>query len=125
MGKFPVTNAHFATFVDEGGYRDEQWWAVATTAGYWNQKGFKGRYDGQYRTAPVNHGTPFNLPNHPVVGVSWFEALAYTEWLTARWQKAGYLPMGWRVVLPSEPEWEKAARGGSKLSNVLWFNRFR
>ena len=47
----------------------------------------------------------FNGPNQPVVGVTWYEAVAYCRWLTAT------LDDGHTYRLPTEAEWERAARG--------------
>ncbi len=111
IARYPITNAQFQRFVDEGGYTNATYWAEAAQHGYWMARGFKGRYDNRHRTGPSSYGEPFNLANHPVVGMSWYEALAFTRWLTQKLASAKQLPSGWIVRLPTEAEWEKAARG--------------
>ena len=112
LGRYPVTNAQFRAFVEAGGYRDSQYWPEARKAGVWDEEHVKVSYEDQPRGQPYDFGDPFSLPNHPVVGVTWYEALAFARWLADRLRRDGLLPGGWEVRLPSEAEWEKAARGG-------------
>lgn len=55
---------------------------------------------------------PFDHPDQPVVSPSWFDAVAYCEWLSAM--------MGLHYRLPTEAEWEKAARGGLEGKEYPW-----
>ncbi len=115
ISRYPITNAQFNAFVDAGGYANEQYWLEAIAAGFWRAEGFGGRYDSEPRPGPVVLPEPYCLQNHPVVGVSWYEALAFTRWLTTQINDAKLSVPAWLVRLPNEPEWEKAARGGLKI----------
>jgi len=59
----------------------------------------------------------YTVDNQPVIGVSWYEACAYAAWLTEILQKQGTILEREEIRLPTEAEWEKAARG---TSGRLW-----
>lgn len=95
IGAYPITNRQFDAFIVNGGY-SEQWRSCWTKAG-WSWK-INNEIHG-----PVRYGGDFDLANHPVVGVSYYEALAFCRWFRS---KAGYT-----IWLPTEEQWEKAVRG--------------
>jgi formylglycine-generating enzyme required for sulfatase activity len=104
IARYPVTNIQFQAFVDDPqGYRNDAWWTRA---------GLSWRGD---RTGPEMAGGVYDLPNHPAVMITWYEAVAWCRWLTRRMRETGGLPGGWEVRLPTEAEWEKAAHGGLQI----------
>ena len=62
--------------------------------------------------APFCDNPDFSDPRQPVVAVSWFEAVQYCEWLS--------LSTGLNYRLPTEAEWERAARGGVENQLYPW-----
>lgn len=83
IGKYPVTNAQYEEFIRQKG-------RLASPSMGW---------DGQR--------IPPDKEQHPVSGVTWFEALAYCQWLSEK--------TGRKYSLPTEAQWEKACRGGTNF----------
>jgi formylglycine-generating enzyme required for sulfatase activity len=103
IGRYPVTNAEFARFLADDGYADPAYWTAAGWA--WRKAAERVAPDGWKDDLAESR------PRHPVVGVSWYAAVAYARWLTARLHEKGLIEEPQAVCLPSEAEWEKAARG--------------
>jgi len=99
MARFPVTMAQYAPFVQEG-YRSgaERWWTL---------QGWKWKLESTATQPLIWTDSSFNHPDQPVVGVTWYEAVAFAAWL--REHLAEGMPRGYGVRLPTEAEWEVAA----------------
>lgn len=93
-----VTNAQFREFVEGDGY---------TNKAYWTSAGWQWREENAIRSPSRWNNPNLNQDNHPVAGVSWYESVAYSKWLSQR--------SGLNFRLPTEAEWEKAARGSNGL----------
>ena len=116
LGQHPVSNVAFAAFVQAGGYQTADYWEDARRVKRWRPSGEVMDWERHgWRSGPFDYGYPFNLPHHPAVGITWYEAMAFTRWLTERWRAAGWLSAGWQVTLPSELEWEMAGKGGERV----------
>jgi formylglycine-generating enzyme required for sulfatase activity len=110
ISRYPVTVAQFKAFVENSGYK------------------------------PQGENSLRGIPNHPVVYVTWYDALEYCKWLTAKlketaksmktenhiersfWEGLGTGKL--IVTLPSEAEWEKAARGDHDARVFPWGDDF-
>lgn len=162
IGRYPVTQAEYACFVEAGGYADDRWWDTAAARawrsgeqrnvglrlklvqryhtlrrhpelaahliaeGVWDADGWadwEGAFDlpeaaflavvdqrleasHPRRMVPLTwHAHDLAHPSYPIVGITWYEARAYCRWLSAQ--------SGTAYRLPTEVEWEAAARGPS------------
>ena len=95
IDKYEVTNAKFKQFVDA----NPQWQKDRIPRKFHN---------GQYLDLWQGNSYPPDKENHPVVYVSWYAAMAYAKWEGKR--------------LPTEAEWERAARGGLVDLKYTWGN---
>ncbi|HEV2176335.1 MAG TPA: formylglycine-generating enzyme family protein [Terriglobia bacterium] len=86
-----VRNRDWAVFMDATGHTAPRYWASPDPTG---------------ASAELNH------PDQPVVAVNWFDAVEYCEWLSRDTNR--------RYRLPTEAEWERAARGGREGLRYPW-----
>jgi formylglycine-generating enzyme required for sulfatase activity len=109
IGAHPVTNAEYAEFVGDTGHPSPAIGRLPLIA--------SGPLEAQFRSIADRHlwanGTPPpGRANHPVTLVRFEDALTYCSWLTGKTGKT--------IRLPTEAEWERAARGGQEGQRFPW-----
>jgi hypothetical protein len=91
IGLYPVTNAQFGAFVESAdGFRNPEWWS-------WSREAIRWRARNAISVAPK-----FDDPHAPRENVTWFEARAFSKWLSTK--------LLMRIDLPTEDEWVAAGR---------------
>jgi formylglycine-generating enzyme required for sulfatase activity/predicted negative regulator of RcsB-dependent stress response len=93
VGTYEITNQQFGEFIADGGYQNSAYWPA----------GWEWKEERKIDSPLFWNDNAFNGPTHPVVGVSWYEASAYCNWLS--------LKTGGKYRLPTENEWQSAAAG--------------
>ncbi|MFZ4701926.1 MAG: SUMF1/EgtB/PvdO family nonheme iron enzyme [Candidatus Methylumidiphilus sp.] len=85
ISRYPITHCQYQTFIDAGGYSDGRWWLDLIK--------------------PEPQKPTWTQANRPRETVDWYEAVAFTRWLSGQ--------LGYDITLPTEQQWEKAARGSN------------
>ena len=122
IGKYEVTNKDFKKFVDATGYLTDA--EKPDTVRLKKNLPPRGINNGTWKTGSSGMEIPLGDSMKPVSNISWFDAMEYCNWLSK--------VTGKKFRLPTEAEWEYAAKGGSKckdynyaggnnLDEVAWY----
>lgn len=106
IDKYEVTNAKYNKFIEAGGYDNSE---------YWSDEGWEWLVENKisepfwWRSEKGEiYKSGIEYPDYPVTGISWYEASAYSKWIGKS--------------LPTEAQWEKAARGDTNDKTYPWGN---
>ena len=113
IAKYPVTSMQYQAFLDaEDGFSNPAWWQGLAA-------------DEAHRSAPGEQ--QFKFDNCPRENVSWFDAVAFSRWLTEAVRSGENTEIAelikdqnWQIRLPTEWEWQLAATGGDPNNKFPW-----
>ena len=94
IAKYPITNAQFLKFVEADGYKQKKWWTDDGWTWLEEHKWIEPRFW---------HVARFKRREDPVVGVSWYDTVAFCLWMSEC--------TGEKIMLPTEDQWQYAAQG--------------
>jgi formylglycine-generating enzyme required for sulfatase activity len=104
MAKYPVTYDQYDMFLNDGGYTTRKFW---TDSGWiWKSNTSQPKYWNDHN---------WHISNHPVIGLTWYEALAFTSWLSEN--------SFHKITLPTEAQWQRSAQGDDNR-DYPWGNDF-
>ncbi len=116
ISKYPITVAQFDAFIEaDDGWRNTAWWDFSDDAAFWRKA--------HRKPMEMEH----NALNIPRTFVNWYDALAFCNWLTARVMskiEASGTNLKLKVTLPTEQQWQRAARGDNHHWEYPWGNEF-
>lgn len=94
IARYPITNGQYQLFVNANGYWEKNWWTEA---------GWSGREREKWTEPRFWKDNKWNDAEQPVVGISWYESVAFCLWLSTT--------TGEQIMLPTEDQWQYAAQG--------------
>ena len=113
ISKFPITFLQYQSFINApDGYESDTWWS---------------EFPSIYQRTAVR-AQLFRFSNHPRDNINWFQANAFTKWLSKKLPKDGYPKLStgieednqWSIRLPTEWEWQQAVTSGSSENIYPW-----
>jgi formylglycine-generating enzyme required for sulfatase activity len=94
IAKYPITNAQYREFILDKGYPSDN---------YWTQSGINARNKNGWTKPRYWGNSKWNQLDYPVIGISWYEAIAFCNWLSRKIDN--------NIILPSDSMWQHAAQG--------------
>lgn len=99
MSKYPITVCQYVAFLEDNyGYKNNSWWASSFEAQEWHRL--------RYAIPSVS-----DLRNAPITNISWYDAVAFCQWLSCKYHQ--------KIQLPFEEEWISCIKSNLPTTSVI------